>query len=106
MKRFSFRYESSVALDAPVTTHSWLLRALPREEQFQRVEWESLRVEAALPGGGTVIMGRKTLDSMPGGKALPKRRNIVLTANPDFTAENVEVVTPYLWTGLIEMTDA
>ncbi|MBQ4616643.1 MAG: transglutaminase family protein [Mailhella sp.] len=54
MKRFSFRYESSVTLSAPVTTHSWLLRALPREEQFQHLEWDSLRVEASLPDGSTV----------------------------------------------------
>ena len=41
--------------------------------------------------GKTVVMGRKTLDSFPGGKALPKRVNIVLTANPDFERENVNV---------------
>ena len=29
--------------------------------------------------GHTVIMGRRTLESLPGGKPLPKRRNIVLT---------------------------
>ena len=45
-----------------------------------------------LTAGHTVVMGRKTLESLPGGKGLPKRRNIVLTANPDFTAENAEVV--------------
>ncbi|MGM9619784.1 MAG: dihydrofolate reductase [Oscillospiraceae bacterium] len=28
----------------------------------------------------TVVMGRKTLDSLPGGKPLPRRRNIVLTS--------------------------
>ena len=41
---------------------------------------------------GTVIMGRKTLDSFPGGKPLPRRRNIVITHNNDFTREGVEVV--------------
>lgn len=41
--------------------------------------------------GKTVVMGRKTLDSFPGGKALPKRANIVLTANPDFERENITV---------------
>lgn len=46
----------------------------------------------ALTAGGTVIMGRKTLDSMPGGKALPKRRNIVITRDKSFARENVEVV--------------
>ena len=45
----------------------------------------------ALTGGGTVIMGRKTLDSMPGGKPLPKRRNIVITRSADFQREGVEV---------------
>ena len=45
-----------------------------------------------LTAGHTVVMGRKTLESLPGGKGLPKRHNIVLTSNPDFTAENVEVV--------------
>ena len=45
----------------------------------------------SLTSGGTVIMGRKTLDSMPGGKALPKRRNIVITRSADFAREDVEV---------------
>lgn len=46
----------------------------------------------ALTSGHTVVMGRKTLQSLPGGKGLPGRRNIVLTADPDFTAENAETV--------------
>ena len=46
----------------------------------------------ALTSGHTVVMGRKTLESLPGGKGLPKRRNIVLTSQPDFTAENAEAV--------------
>ena len=29
--------------------------------------------------GHTVIMGRKTLESLPGGRVLPKRRNIILS---------------------------
>lgn len=40
--------------------------------------------------GGTVIMGRKTYDSLPKG-ALPNRRNIVITRNSEFVAERVEV---------------
>lgn len=40
---------------------------------------------------GTVILGRKTLDSFPGGKPLPRRRNIVLTRNPDFSRTGVEI---------------
>lgn len=34
-----------------------------------------------------VVMGRRTLESMPGGKGLPKRINYVLTSRPGFTAE-------------------
>ena len=46
----------------------------------------------ALTTGGTVIMGRKTLDSFPGGRPLPKRRNIVITRSPDFCREGCEIV--------------
>ena len=49
----------------------------------------------ALTGGGTVIMGRKTLDSFPGGRPLPKRLNIVLTRNPDFEREGAVIVSDY-----------
>ncbi len=52
---------------------------------------EDMKRFRALTAGGTVIMGRKTLDSMPGGKALPKRRNIVITRDKTFARENVEV---------------
>ena len=43
--------------------------------------------------GGTVILGRRTLDSFPGGKPLPKRRNIVITHCPDFSREGAETVS-------------
>lgn len=39
--------------------------------------------------GNTIIMGRKTFESM--GKALPNRRNIVISRNPQFKAEGCEV---------------
>lgn len=39
--------------------------------------------------GHTIIMGRKTFDSI--GKALPNRRNIVITRQKDLAIENVEV---------------
>ena len=45
-----------------------------------------------LTTGGTVIMGRRTLDSFPGGRPLPKRRNIVITRDPDFCREGCEIV--------------
>lgn len=40
--------------------------------------------------GSTVIMGRKTFESLP--KALPNRENIVITSNPDFKAQGATVV--------------
>ena len=42
--------------------------------------------------GKTVVMGRVTLESLPGGHGLPGRRNIVLTRNPEYEAEGAEVV--------------
>jgi len=39
-----------------------------------------------------IIMGRKTLESLPGSKGLPKRTNIVLTTRQDYEAERAIVV--------------
>lgn len=44
----------------------------------------------ALTTGHTIIMGRKTYQSI--GKPLPNRRNVVLTRDQTFQAEGVEVV--------------
>lgn len=41
---------------------------------------------------GTVLMGRKTLESFPGGNPLPRRRNIVITRSKTFARDGVEVV--------------
>ncbi|MDO5118829.1 MAG: dihydrofolate reductase [Coriobacteriales bacterium] len=51
------------------------------------------RPKDAAPGEvlGTVIMGRKTFESFPGG-ALKARRNLVITRNESFTAPGAEVV--------------
>lgn len=43
-----------------------------------------------ITSGHTVIMGRKTFDSM--GKPLPNRRNIIITRNADLKLEGAEVV--------------
>lgn len=40
--------------------------------------------------GNTVIMGRKTFESLP--KALPNRKNIVITNNKNYSAEGATVV--------------
>lgn len=42
--------------------------------------------------GGTVIMGRTTLEGFPGAKPLKHRRNIVLSGNPAYSVEGAEVV--------------
>ena len=44
----------------------------------------------ALTTGNTIIMGRKTFDSLPKG-ALPNRRNIVLSSNPSAACPGAEV---------------
>lgn len=41
--------------------------------------------------GKVVVMGRKTLESFPNKKPLPKRTNIVLTRNKDYAPESVTV---------------
>ena len=48
-----------------------------------------LRRFKALTMGHTLIMGRKTFDSLPGG-ALPGRRNIVVSRNESFSAPGTE----------------
>ena len=51
-----------------------------------------LRRFKALTTGHTVIMGRKTLESLPGGRGLPNRRNLVLTRQEDFIPDRAEAV--------------
>lgn len=48
-----------------------------------------LRRFRALTTGHPIIMGRKTHDSL--GRALPQRRNVVISRNPDFAAAGCEV---------------
>jgi len=49
-----------------------------------------LRRFKAITTGHTVIMGRKTFESLPNG-ALPNRRNIVISRNPQLAVEGAEV---------------
>jgi len=49
-----------------------------------------LRRFKALTVGKTVLMGRKTFESI--GRLLPQRRNVVLTRDPTFGIEGLEVI--------------
>jgi dihydrofolate reductase len=51
---------------------------------------EDLKRFKRLTQGHAVIMGRKTFESLP--KALPNRKNIILTHNPNYRAEGGVVV--------------
>ena len=53
---------------------------------------EDLKRFKKLTTGHTIIMGRKTFESL--GRVLPNRKHIVFTQNPDFKVndENVEIV--------------
>lgn len=41
--------------------------------------------------GNVVVMGRKTLESLPGGRPLPDRINIVLTSNKSFAKNGLVI---------------
>lgn len=47
--------------------------------------------------GNYVVMGRKTLESLPGGKPLPNRENIVLTRNKFYRGEGFVTLPSLGW---------
>jgi dihydrofolate reductase len=51
---------------------------------------QDLRYFKRVTMGKPIVMGRKTFESI--GRPLPGRTNIVITRNPDFTAQGVRVV--------------
>lgn len=53
---------------------------------------DDLKRFRALTTGKTVILGRKTLETFPGGRPLKNRQNIILTREPAFTAEPATIV--------------
>ena len=71
---------AAVARNRAIGLQNHLLYRLPAD----------LRRFKALTSGHTVVMGRRTFESLPKG-ALPDRRNIVLTHNTAFTAPGIEV---------------
>ncbi|MGY1782888.1 dihydrofolate reductase [Geodermatophilus sp. SYSU D01036] len=52
---------------------------------------EDLRLFRRLTGGGTVVMGRRTWESLPArNRPLPGRVNVVLTTDADWAADGAE----------------
>ena len=70
---------AAVAEDGAIGYENKLLYWLPNDLKRFKV----------LTTGHTIVMGRRTFESLPKG-ALPNRRNVVLTKNADFIAENIE----------------
>lgn len=46
----------------------------------------------AITTGHPVLLGRKTLETFPGGRPLPGRRNFILSTHPDFRVEGAETL--------------
>ena len=59
-----------------------LLAALPQDMKYFKEHTT----------GKAVVMGRRTLESMPHKRGLPNRENFVLTSNPNFAAEGCTVI--------------
>ena len=53
---------------------------------------EDMKNFRALTTGKTVIYGRKTLETFPHGRPLPKRENIILSRNKDLAVEGATVI--------------
>ncbi len=88
MRKFLWRNEEETMELIVAVSEDWrigkdgnLLFSIPEDMKFFRQTTQ----------GKTVVMGRKTLESLPGGKPLKNRQNIVLTRNEDWTAEGVQV---------------
>ncbi|MCD8188792.1 MAG: dihydrofolate reductase [Clostridiales bacterium] len=71
---------AAVARDGGIGWRGGLLFSIP----------EDLRRFKTLTTGKTVVMGRGTLDSLPGGRPLKGRRNLVLTRDRAFCRDGVE----------------
>ena len=73
-----------VAADADwgIGKNNGLLISIPEDMKYFR----------KVTTGKTLIYGRKTLESFPGQKPLPKRRNIVITRNASYGGNGAEVM--------------
>ncbi len=73
-----------VAVDAnwAIGNKNRLLVSIPNDQKFFREETM----------GHVVVLGRKTLETFPGGKPLKGRTNIILSTNPEFEVKDAIVV--------------
>ena len=70
---------AAVARDGTIGADNSIPWRIPGEQKYFR----------SVTTGHPIIMGRRTHESI--GRALPDRRNIVVTRNPDYRAEGCEV---------------
>ena len=76
-------------MDAVVNvTEDW---GIGRENRLLVSISADLRRFRRLTEGKTVIMGRKTLESLPHSRPLPHRRNLILSRDPNYRVEGAEV---------------
>jgi len=59
-----------------------LLVQIPADQKFFRNETT----------GKTIVLGRKTLETFPGGRPLPNRTNIILSSRPDYKVKDAIVL--------------
>ncbi len=77
-------------------SHITIIAAVARDGAIGRAGDLAFHISAdlkhfkALTSGHTVVMGRKTFQSLPKG-ALPDRRNIVITRDSSFSAPGIEI---------------
>jgi dihydrofolate reductase len=71
---------AAIAKNNAIGLNNQLIWHLPNDLQF----FKETTINSA------IIMGRKTFDSI--GKALPKRKNIIITANPNYSVPGAVVV--------------
>ena len=84
-KKLKFSKKRIITIIAAISEN----RVLGKENKLIWHLPEDLKRFKRLTSGHSIIMGRKTFESLP--KALPDRHNIVLTKNKEFSAEGVTV---------------
>jgi dihydrofolate reductase len=65
-------------------------RAIGKDNQLPWHLPADLNFFKTVTTGHSILMGRKTYDSI--GKPLPRRRNVIITQNAEFTAEGCDVI--------------